>query len=355
MLLSVYPIDRLPDPDILRWNELLVFASPVKSAFLSYAFAKAVQDVRGDVIVICIRGNRGEEGYLPVQMRRGRKFLGHAEKVAGGMSDFFGMVGSPAIRLDPEELLSTAGLSSLRFDHALRAQCPFAFEEAEEGRGARLFVESFEKFKTDLLVSNKKFVQSVISRERRLANELGEIAFQWQCQEPAAALEQLIHAKREQYRRTGVADSFGTAWHRTLLERLLKTSTPECTAIISTLKAGGHWVGSKFSLVCADTLHSWFSVYDPQHRKHGPGHLVWFNTIEEGSRRGIRTFDFGEGESNYKAEYGGESYEVFKGVIRNDTWRGGSERVLQSIAWRLENLSRRFARTPPRTATGKDG
>jgi CelD/BcsL family acetyltransferase involved in cellulose biosynthesis len=354
MHITVFPIDRLPDADIVRWNALLARSSPVKSAFLSYAFAKAVQDVRGGVSVIRMRGDGGEEGYLPIQIRRGRKFLGHAEKVGAGMSDFFGMIGSPTIIFDADDLLRAAGISSLRFDHALREQCPFAFDEAEAGSGARLHVDSFEKFKSGLMISNKKFVQSVLSRERRLAGELGAITFRWQSDDPARALDQLISAKRNQYRRTGVTDALATGWHRALLERLLESSAPECTAIVSTLEAGGNWVGSKFSLICGDTLHSWFSVYDPLCRRHGPGHLVWFKTIEEGSRRGIRTFDFGEGEANYKAEYGGESYEVFKGVIRRGTWKGRSERALQAIIWRLEKARRRVAMPPDRTAAGRD-
>jgi CelD/BcsL family acetyltransferase involved in cellulose biosynthesis len=333
-------IDQLTDAQIERWNELLVSASRLRSAFLSHAFCRAVNDVRGGVFVAHLQEADGGEGFLPFQIRRGRAFLGHAEKVGGGMSDFFGLVGDLRARIDSEQLLQRAGISSLRFDHAIAALCPFDFEDEEEGAGARLLVSDFGAFKSDLAVSNKKFLQSVQSRERRIASELGDIVFTWSVDKPAAALEQLIAAKRNQYRRTDVPDSFATAWHRELLQRLLDNPSRECTAIISTLEAGGQWIGSKYSLICADTLHSWFSVYDPQHRRHGPGHLVWFKTLEHGVARGIRVFDFGEGESDYKAQYGGESYDVWKGVIRQNSLRGRSERILQSLKWRLEKAVR---------------
>jgi CelD/BcsL family acetyltransferase involved in cellulose biosynthesis len=112
-----------------------------------------------------------------------------------------------------------------------------------------------------------------------------------------------------------------------------------CETVLATLTAGGTWIASKLSLICSGSLHSWFSVYDPQHRRHGPGHLLWFKVIEAGCERGIRTFDFGEGESDYKAEYGGEGYEVWKGVLRSNTVGGNVERILQSAAWRLERLA----------------
>lgn len=341
MRITAKAIDELSGDEIERWNRLLVAMPQVRSAFLSYDFCKAVHNLRGGVLVIRLESTTGGEGFLPVQLRKGRSFLGHAEKVAGTMSDFFGVVGNISEAVDPEVLLRGAGLSSLRFDHGVKDILPFAFGDVEESGGARVLVDDFERFKKGLAASNKKFVQSVLSRERRLASELGEIAFRWQAKDPAAALEQLIAAKRNQYRRTGVPDSFAAPWHRDLLKALLAVSSPQCTAIVSALEAGGRWIGSKFSLICGDTLHSWFSVYDPQHRRHGPGHLVWFKTLEEGSRRGIRVFDFGEGEADYKSQYSGEAYTVFKGAIRRNSLRGRSERVLQSIEWRLAALKRR--------------
>ena len=352
MRITAKAIDGLSSGEIERWNALLVAMPQVRSAFLSYDFCKAVHNVRGGVRVIHLEGPKGEEGFLPVQLRKGRFLLGHAEKVAGTMSDFFGVVGNLREAVDPDALMRGGGLSSLRFDHGVKELLPFSFGDDEESRGARVLVDDFERFKKGLAASNKKFVQSVLSRERRLASELGEIRFRWQAEDPATALEQLIAAKRNQYRRTGVPDAFATPWHRDLLKTLLEVSSPQCSAIVSTLEAGGHWIGSKFSLICADTLHSWFSVYDPQHRRHGPGHLVWFQTLEEGCRRGIRVFDFGEGEADYKSQYGGEGYTVFKGAIRRNTLRGHSERVLQSIGWRVAALKHRDAK---RMAAGASG
>jgi CelD/BcsL family acetyltransferase involved in cellulose biosynthesis len=352
MRITTQAIDGLSSSEIERWNGLLAGMAEVRSTFLSHDFCKTVHDLRGGVRVIHFESPEGKEGFLPIQLKKGRSLFGHGEKVGGTMSDFFGIVGNLREPVDPDALLRCAGLSSLRFDHGVKDILPFAFGDVEESRGARVRVDDFEHFKSGLAASNKKFVQSVLSRERRLASELGEIRFRWQAEDPAVALKQLIDAKRNQYRRTGVPDIFATRWHRDLLQALLTVSSPQCTAIVSTLEAGGHWIGSKFSLICGDMLHSWFSVYDPQHRRHGPGHLVWFKTLEEGSRRGVRVFDLGEGEADYKSQYGGEGYTVFKGAIRRNSLRGHSERVLQAIEWRFAALKRRDANRGADRASG---
>src|ERR1700748_227055 len=98
-------IDKLSDAQIERWNALLVAMPQARSAFLSHAFCRAVNKVRGDVFVIHLESAGEGEGFLPVQIRKGRSLLGHAEKVAGGMSDFFGVAGDLRARIDPDELL----------------------------------------------------------------------------------------------------------------------------------------------------------------------------------------------------------------------------------------------------------
>jgi CelD/BcsL family acetyltransferase involved in cellulose biosynthesis len=256
------------------------------------------------------------------------------------MSDFFGIVGNLRMQLDSDELLRAAGLSAFRFDHGVPALCPFSFKDAEARCGTHLYADNFTQLKERLLNTNKNFVKSVLYRERRLCKELGAIEFCWKSAAPEA-LDLLIATKRRQYVRTHVVDSLADAWKRRLLRWLLALPpAPDCEAVLSTLHAGGKWIASKLSLVCTDTLHSWFSVYDPQYRRHGPGHLVWFKVIEAGCAKGVRYFDFGEGESDYKAEYKGERYELWKGVIRRNTLSGLSERVLQSLEWKLNSFQR---------------
>jgi hypothetical protein len=54
MPIKAYAIEDLSQAHIERWNELLL-ASPSRTAFLSYAFCRAVADVRGGVTVLHIQ------------------------------------------------------------------------------------------------------------------------------------------------------------------------------------------------------------------------------------------------------------------------------------------------------------
>jgi CelD/BcsL family acetyltransferase involved in cellulose biosynthesis len=341
MTARLYGIADLPERLVGRWDELLA-QSPVRSAFLSHAFCAAVEGVRGGVFVLHIQEGDGAEGFMPFQIRKGRALLGHAEKVGGSMSDYFGIVGNLRGPLDTDEILRTSNVSSLRFEEGVPELCPFRFHDFEGREGMRLKVENFEQFKNALLISNGGFVKSVLSRRRKLVRELGNVRFTLAVESVTDNLNRLIRAKRDQYLRTGTWDALAAEWQRRLLGHLVcMDRTRNCSAVISTLEAGGNWIASKLSLICHDVLHSWFSVYDPKYRAYGSGHLLWFSVIENGVAKGLHSYDFGAGSGGYKAEYRGQSYDLWNGAIRLPTPRGRSERVIQAVRWRLEDFGRK--------------
>jgi CelD/BcsL family acetyltransferase involved in cellulose biosynthesis len=218
--------------------------------------------------------------------------------------------------------------------------CPFSFADAESSTGVRLRADSYAGFIDSVTRSDHGFVREIERRARRLASELGTIRFCWNVADPSAELERLIIAKRAQYSRTGVRDVLKGSSQRNLLHRLVRQpSSPECRPVVSALYAGDSWIASKLSLASPGSLHSWFSVFDPQYRRYGPGHLMNFSFIEAGIGEGFTCFDFGEGDAEYKFKYQGEPYLVWKGVIRRNSMGGMSERVMQSLEWRIDRAA----------------
>jgi CelD/BcsL family acetyltransferase involved in cellulose biosynthesis len=335
-------IAALPSAQADVWDGLLA-SQPLRSPFLSHAFCRAVDDARGGIRVLRIGGESGACGFLPFQLRRGRGLLGHAEKVGGALSDMFGVVGSVRTALDPQFLLRSARLSSLRFDHAVEELCPFAFGDREKTGGVRVEVEDFSRFRDDLARRDPDFVGRVGAGERRLAKKFGAIRFEWHAGDASAELDRIIAVKREQYRQTGVADSLAEDWQRGLLRRLLRAreTSPLCRPVLSTIFAGENWVASHLALTCADTFHIWFPAYDPRFGRYGPGHMLLFKMLEHGVREGFRRFDFGQGEATYKSRYQGEFYPLWKGAIRRHSLLGYSERALQTLKWRIRNAAAR--------------
>jgi CelD/BcsL family acetyltransferase involved in cellulose biosynthesis len=357
MRAALYRIEELPAEVVQRWDHLLKTASPVRTAFLSPAFSRAVNEVRGGVRVLMLEDEEGRSAFLPFQLRQGRALLGHAEKAGSSMSDFFGLVSDLPGRLDAETLLRDAKLSSLRVDHAIPGMCPFDVEDFESNGGIRVTIDDYAAFLANLKAADKKFVQNVFSRERSIVRDVGALQFEWHASNPQEALSQLIEAKRNQYRRTGVKDGLQAQWRRDLLNRLLTETGSTCRAVLSTLSANGEWIASKLSLSCEDVLHSWFSVYNPKYRRYGAGYLLFFRVFERGVAEGLRVFDFGEGEAIYKTKYQGGAYPLFKGAMHRRTLRGVSERALQSLSWRLEKAAaarrrKKLAGAPSETSDG---
>ncbi len=117
------------------------------------------------------------------------------------------------------------------------------------------------------------------------------------------------------------------SWRRALLHQLMQNYRSRFIASQYTFRRFiAVTCGSRrdLSLACNETLHIWFPVFNPDFRRYGPGHLLFFRIFEHGSARGIRWFDFGEGEAIYKSRYHGESYALRKGVIRLASMRGYS-------------------------------
>ena len=349
MKAELYSIASLPARLVRRWDEML-HLSPIRTAFLSHAFCAAVEQVRGSVFVLHIR-NMDEEGFLPFQIRRGRVWLGHAEKVGGSMSDFFGTIGTLRTPIQSDQLLNAAGLSCLRLDHGVMEACPFSFADSESSRGVRVEVDSFSNYIAVLSSTNKSFINGVRRKERSLLADMGEVEFTWNTVN-SGELGVIIDAKREQYRRTGTSDALAQEWRRQLLYDLFSSkSNSYCVAVLSTMYCKGLWVASNLSLVCEDSMHIWFPAHNTALRRYWPGHLLFLRIIEHGCRTGIRVFDFGQGESHYKAEYIGELYELWKGVIRRRNLSGYAERLLQSFEWRYASWRQQGIRSSAASGT----
>lgn len=340
MRARVYDIDALSSAQVGAWDELLC-RLPVRTAFLSHAFCRAIHDVRGNVRVVEIRGDTGEIGFLPFQIRRGRSLLGHGEQVGGHMSDHFGMIGNISTAIDPQWLLESAKLSALRFDRGTLELMPFSFQNEERVDGVSVRVDDFDVYMRSLESADKEFVKEVARSARRLNREFGTISFSLTPVDPLTELNTLIAAKSAQYRRTGAQDALSTPWRRQILQRLLREPADSlCRPLLSSIYCDGEWIASNLGFVCRDTLQICYPTYNAAFRKYGPGHILFFRIIEDGVTQGIREFDFGPGEAKYKLKYGGKIYARWKGAVRRRSLRGYSEQVLESCSWRINRLAR---------------
>ena len=334
MLISRHEMDELTPEQVETWNVLLRDHAPVKSAFLSYDFARAVHDARGGVVILNIRLGDGSAGFLPLQMRIG--MLGHAEKIASDMSDYFGIVGDIRTVLDQDQLLSGAGLSALRFDHGVGAMCNFTFANKEVAQGVYVPVPDLQRYAAMLAATDKEFVKRVARSARQFSREIGPLRFDWHTQYAGAGLDWLIATKSAQYRRTNVSNTLAAPWRKLFLRRLLEEpQSSRCRVVLSTLTTDGRWVAASLNLLHGSTMHVWYPVYDTRFRKYSPGNFLFLKMFEQATGYGVDLFDFGKGAAKYKMKYMGELYELWSGVARRSTPFGLLDRLIQSTEWRL--------------------
>jgi CelD/BcsL family acetyltransferase involved in cellulose biosynthesis len=335
MTWSTFSFDDLTPYQIEAWRGLHAKDAILRSPFTTYEFCKAVQKIRGRVFVSILE-NRGEiQAIFP--FRRPYSLLpGIGEKPGGHLSDYFGIIGSNHLTLNEQAVLKGAGLSVFSFDHLPLQESMLPLHRGTVTYGIKVEVPDFSEYIEQLRNTNKKLVKQVERLSKQLIDRYGELRFDWQSDSPLVELEKLTSEKRNQYINSGAHDALAPAWARNLLAELIDANDGNCLAILSTLYCGDTWVASNLALRNAETLHIWFPVFNPQLRRYGPGHILFFKLFESAAERGVQVFDFGGGTSAYKKKYSGTEYPLFKGSLRRGNLLSVVHQMGQSANWRIQ-------------------
>jgi CelD/BcsL family acetyltransferase involved in cellulose biosynthesis len=286
---------------------------------------------------VCVIERDGRlAAFFPYQFRgRLRYLLRAAEPVGGDMSDYFGLIAPAGFVIDVSSLLALAQLSATEFRNLPAAELAFGLTGEQPERGHRIEIgPAARDYWVRLKEQNESLSRELERRERRVVEALGPLEFRFDVTEKDHELEHLVAMKRAQYRRTGAADALAEPWRRELLRSLASSRDPDCTGVLSTLRAGEHWIASHFGLRCGATLHYWFPVYNAALAKFGPGHLLLKHVIDGAGAAGVRTIDRGAGHQVHKSAYVTESRVYYRGCWHDASLRAVMFRGLQSVAWR---------------------
>lgn len=329
---------ELSTGQIDAWSGLLAAWPANRRAFLSPGYCRAVAAVNPRVRVALFLREGRVAGVLPFQWQAGvLGALRIAEPVGGVMSDYFGLVAEPSLRVDVPTILRATGASAIEFSHLDETQAAFGFHGEDPRTGLRTLIgPSGEDYWRQLRVTDKKLVADTERRERKLEAEQGALRFELHARDAIGDLDRLIRLKTAQYQRTGRhrAPLF-TQPNVDLLFSLLSRTDPDCTGVLSVLRVGERLVGAHFGLRCHDTLHFWFPVYDADFAAYSPGRILLKHVIMAGAREGMRVIDRGEGDTPAKRDFANESHLYFRGLWVAPGPRGIAARVAIGAAWRL--------------------
>lgn len=331
-------LDQLTSAQRERWQSLQREPAFPSAAFLSLAYCEAVHRQLAPVTVVMLHDGTDWVGFLPLQ--RYAKWpgaFGVHEPVGGVMTDYFGWIAAPHVKMDLPRVLQQAGVPCLYFTHLDETQKSLGMPGDTPLLGLRTVIEGDPAtFWQSLRTKDKKLVSDTERRSAKLIKEHGATMFEAVSSQPAADLDTLIQLKKAQYTRTGVrkAPLFDAA-NVALLQQLLQTQDPLCKGVLSVLKIDGRMIAAHFGIQCGDVLHYWFPVYDEAFSSYSPGRILYRHVIEASAGLGIRVIDRGVGDSPAKRDFGNQEHLYFKGLAHGG-WRGAWAKFMMSLHWRLK-------------------
>ena len=293
-----------------RWHEILAQSPHLAGPYFRPEFTLAVATVRDDVEVAVLEDGGQIVGFFPFQ-RRGR---GIAQPVAGILSNYQGVIAASDVRWQPDQIMASCRLAAWEFTHQLASQEQLAPHFAEVATSPVIDVScGFEAWLEGRKAAGAA-VKELLQESRKLERESKGVVFQWHSPD-WANFEQLRAWKSAEYAHTGVPDVMAKVWVVRLLDKLRTTAAPHLSGVLSTLHVSGKLWGVHFGMQSGNTLHSWFSAYDPQQSRSSRGQVLLLKIAEQALAHGVSRIDLGKGDQDYKLTLASDSVKVAVGAI----------------------------------------
>lgn len=289
---------ELGDDLVRAWRGVQRADERLASPFLGPSFARLVGARREDARVAVLGG--GEAFFA---FHRGR--LGAGVALGRTLADYQALVVAPGAAWSPPELLRACGLRSYAFDHLLVSQREWAPHVRAEASSPAVDLERF----------GPDDMPGEAGRKARRLERGGAPRFAWHDPDPAS-LAQLVRWKREQYARSGVYDIFGHAWVGELVNALHQAEEEDLTGQLGCLFDGDRLIAAHLAFRSGPVLHSWMPAHAPDRARDSPGLVLLRAILMEAPERGVRLFDFGKGDEDYKRRFANASVGVGAGSVQ---------------------------------------
>lgn len=297
---------QMPAELLERWSLLQESNPDLCSPCFRPEFTQIVGAVRDDAMVAVVDDG---EAFFPFHKERAS--MGVGRPIGGNLSDFHGVVADPAYNWSAIEIVRRAGLAGWEFDHAPASQVglgPWARKTAES---PRIELSGWAG------AASKKLRGDADNRRRKLARDIGEVEFEFDCRDPKV-FEQCMRWKSEQYARTGMKDIMQTPWVWRVLSGIRDRSDRELAGVLSVLRAGGRPVAAHFGMRSHGTFHYWFPAYDQEMSTYSPGTLLLLAIGDAAVERGFASIDLGKGGALYKQRLANASTPLIEGLVVSD-------------------------------------
>ncbi len=293
MRLNSVSIRDIGDRDVAAWNS---FAALSASPYLSYDFARAVEDVREGVQVLIAEDDTGPRGYMAFE-----RASSVVRPVGAPMSDHQGFASPGPLDVDARRMLDALGAGVLAYENWSGPGAPGGVRERagstvlDVSQGGSAW---FERARA----RSKDHFKKAARRLRRAEREFGPARIVFGDPD-GARFETLKRWKSAQYRASGKLDLFALTWVDRLTTQLAAARFGRLKGLVASLYFGDELAAVEFGLVSQGVYHSWFPAYDARFAAVSPGLQLLHGVIEASDRLGLQRIDLGKSDGDYKKHY----------------------------------------------------
>jgi len=248
-------------------------------------------------------------GFLPFAQYRFRRAAGIGEYMAALQA--FIPSGAPWTFSD---VLRAARIDLFEFTRLLGSQLapsattrPLVLLTADLSHG-------YDEYLSEVRRTGGKFIKTAEWRVRRLERDLPDLRFEFGGHN-LTVVRQLLDWKSAQIRRAGHWDMFAQPIVREFVERIATSDSPALTGFVSCLRSGDQLLAGCVDVGSQSVLAAEITAYDPNLASRSPGIVCILKMLEEASRSGIPSFQFGIGDQEFKRRLATGSIDLIAGPV----------------------------------------
>lgn len=304
--------------------------------FLSGSFALLASKYTKAARVAVISESGRPVAFWPISAgRRG------VNPVVPGYTDLQGLVHEPDWAWDWHQLLAQMPVGGARFDHLVDYQAE-GYAGFRMGESPRVdLTGGWDDYLANLRANHKKTLKEGLRRHRKAQEEF-DVEFV-DSDSSDESLRILMDQKSAQCRENGWADVFGSDPIRQLIGSVARSTEPDLTGRLSTLRFDGEIAAVRLIVEAFGHRCGWISSYAAAFSAYRPGWNLTLLSLEAAARARCTSFSFGKGNEPYKAEFATASDLVGAGAVAA---RGLPGRVFLASSLPSEALAAILARSP---------
>ena len=232
MQISVVRPSELGPSEIATWHSMQSETASLANPFLCPEFSIAVGSFRSAARVAILVDGSTIVGFFPFELRR----LGIGVPIGFGLTDCQGVIHSPDVEWNAQELLNACNISAWQFDHLVDGQKPFErYATVGTPSSAIDLSDGFAVYHDKLRVKSPNSADKC--QQGPILDNTGFGPFAVDSRE-LSGLRAPMSWKSDQFRRTGWIHLFDRRWIVDLVDYIFTTRNDRFGGQLSLLYAG---------------------------------------------------------------------------------------------------------------------